>query len=218
MESFDTVNNRARVLQQRKQKRKAERREHDNYITSPEVAQQGIDWLFKQYPEFTTTFVLEPGCGDTSPFLYATGKRCPNVIRTGVDIREVPNGVHQDFLDYRLAPGSRGYSLIATNPPFSLAEEFMLHSLELLAPGGLCLFLLRLAFLESQKRYELWTEKVKLLDVGVLTQRPTFTKGGSDAKTAYMFAIFTHVQHPNNPVLKFLDEPRLSWLSALESK
>ena len=43
---------------------------------------------------------------------------------------------------------------ILTNPPYSLATEFVLHSLKLLDEGGLCIMFLKTTFLEDKNRYE----------------------------------------------------------------
>jgi hypothetical protein len=52
-----------------------------------------------------------------------------------------------DFFDIK-----EKYANLVTNPPFSIAEDVLAHALEL-AQNKICL-LLRLAFLESQRRYQ----------------------------------------------------------------
>lgn len=42
---------------------------------------------------------------------------------------------------------------ILTNPPYSVAEDFILHALDLLPSGGLCIMFLKTLFLEGQRRY-----------------------------------------------------------------
>lgn len=57
-----------------------------------------------------------------------------------------------DFLKAE-RPDTKGRPLtIFTNPPFKYGIEFIQHSLELLNDGESCYFLLRLSFLEGQKR------------------------------------------------------------------
>lgn len=79
------------------------------------------------------------------------------------------------------------YDVIIGNPPYSLAQEFIDKSLELLAPGGRLIFLLRTNFLESNKRFEWWQDK---LPNGLYTlhKRPSFTGKGTDA-TSYSWFI-----------------------------
>lgn len=68
----------------------------------------------------------------------------------------------RDFLMERFAPP--GYEAIVTNPPFKLAGEFVVHALELCPK---VIMLLRLAFLESQRRSP-------ILDGGLLARIHVF--------------------------------------------
>lgn len=80
------------------------------------------------------------------------------------------------------------YDVIIGNPPYSLAQEFIDKSLELLAPGGRLIFLLRTNFLESKKRFEWWQDKTPN-GLYVLSKRPSFTGKGTDA-TSYSWFIW----------------------------
>lgn len=68
------------------------------------------------------------------------------------------------------------YDCIITNPPYSLAEEFLRKSLEI-AP--VVCFLLRLNFLGSQKRAAFLSKNPP--DVYVLSERPSFVNGKTDS-------------------------------------
>lgn len=84
--------------------------------------------------------------------------------------------VIRDFLDgYPMRPGIA--TLALGNPPFSLAQEFIEQSLRV-APE--VVFLLRLSFLESQKR-QAFFEKHGVPDVFVLPERPSFIGEGTDS-------------------------------------
>ncbi|WP_436663579.1 hypothetical protein ACOALA_13645 [Alicyclobacillus acidoterrestris] len=72
---------------------------------------------------------------------------------------------------------SERYDFIITNPPFSLAQEFVEKSLTL---ANCVIMLLRLNFLASGKRKEFW-EKHPPTAIHVLTKRPSFTGTGTDA-------------------------------------
>jgi hypothetical protein len=66
------------------------------------------------------------------------------------DIADYGDPTHfagRDFLLERKAPS--GCACILTNPPFSIAEPFVAHALEL---SPIVIMLLRLAFLESERR------------------------------------------------------------------
>lgn len=80
------------------------------------------------------------------------------------------------------------YDVIIGNPPYSLAQEFIDKCLDLLAPGGRLIFLLRTGFLESDKRFEWWQDKTPN-GLYVLHKRPSFTGKGTDA-TSYSWFIW----------------------------
>ena len=80
------------------------------------------------------------------------------------------------------------YDVIIGNPPYSLAQEFIDKSLNLLAPGGLLIFLLRTAFLESEKRF-LWWQEHPPSGLYTLHKRPKFTGKGTDA-TSYSWFVW----------------------------
>ena len=85
-----------------------------------------------------------------------------------------------------------GQELIFGNPPYSLAEEFVRKSLDLVDEGGYVFFLLRLAFLESKKRHFGLYAEHPLRKVYVLTRRPSFfsTKEGSKTVDALSYGMF----------------------------
>lgn len=88
--------------------------------------------------------------------------------------------------------------------PFADAEVFVRHSLHLLKPKGYLVFLLRLAFLESQKRGNgLWDEFPPQA-VHVLVERPSFTGNGKTDETAYAIYIWRK---------DWTGDTRLEWLS-----
>lgn len=96
----------------------------------------------------------------------------------------------QDFLaDFQLR------EFIITNPPFSLAEEFVRHSLEV---ADETMMLLRLNFLGSSKRRD-WFRAHEPNAMFVITPRPSFVNGGSDA-CEYMWTYwgtrYSGIYHP----------------------
>jgi hypothetical protein len=83
------------------------------------------------------------------------------------DLVDYGNPTHfarRDFLLERKAPD--GCNCIVTNPPFRLADAFVAHALEL---SPLVIMLLRLAFLESERRS-------RILDSGMLARVHVFRK------------------------------------------
>ena len=89
----------------------------------------------------------EPACGHGNivKVLRAAGHE---VIGSDlVDYGDPTHFYRRDFLLERKVPD--GCQCIITNPPFKLAEEFVAHALELCP---LVMMLLRLAFMESERR------------------------------------------------------------------
>lgn len=152
--------------------------------------------------------VLDPGAGNG-----VWGTTAANLLDCyvqGVELRDVEPSPgfavwkgHTDFLTWMPIPPVR-FHLVVGNPPYSLAEEFIRHSFELLAPGGQIVFLLRLAFLEGQARAKgLWTE-FPPERVLVMPKRPSFSGNGKTDAIAY--AAFYWRQG-------FRGAPALGWLS-----
>ena len=79
--------------------------------------------------------------------------------------------------DYTATKLNTDYSVIITNPPFSLALEFIKHSIEL--QPEYIIFLLRLNFLGSIERSDYLREHMP--DIYVLPNRPSFNKKGTDS-------------------------------------
>jgi hypothetical protein len=74
---------------------------------------------------------------------------------------------------------------IVMNPPYNQALEFVKHACEILSLANdgenwRVHTLLRLSFLEGQKR-AVWLKKNMPSHVRVLSRRPSFTHGGTDA-------------------------------------
>ena len=105
-----------------------------------------------------------------------------------IDYGEQTHFSRRDFLLEHKAP--QGCECILTNPPFSLAEQFVAHALDL-CPR--VIMLLRLAFLESERRS-------RILDTGTLARVHIFRRRlpmmhrdgwqGPKASSAMAFAWF----------------------------
>jgi hypothetical protein len=125
-----------------------ERELHDFYATEPLAAQLLLD-----VEKFKPT-IWECACraGHLSKVFIENGY---NVLSTDmVDRGYGIGGV--DFL--KVAPGQidlRSTDII-TNPPYSLAKEFVEHALELLPQNGKLAMFLKLTFMESKARKQLF--------------------------------------------------------------
>lgn len=181
-----------------------ERRESDSYMTEPKVARALVQLLVDRCHLLPGARVLEPSAGEGA-FLPPLAELVPGVRLDANDIdrpgaREFAwrtavapvalcafEGRFEEV--QRLGPGIYdGYDAIVGNPPFSLAESHVKHALNLLAHGGTLAFLLRLAFLETEKRIPFWREH-PASEIHVLAERPSFTGGRTDS-TAYGFFVW----------------------------
>ena len=81
-----------------------------------------------------------------------------------------------------------GVSLAITNPPYSLAEEFLRHSRKLYPYADIS-FLLRTGFLSSERREPLFQE-MGTPDLYVLPNRPSYVKVGSSSTDSCDYAWF----------------------------
>jgi len=145
--------------------------------------------------------LVEPCCGSGQIV------RClPDRFWHTYDVRlVVPVATHhvtEDFLDCRGVIGADRIAAVITNPPFSLAEEFIRHCDELFRTADL-VFLLRLNFLGSAGRLKLWRD-VGTPDVFVLPNRPSFTGGKTDS-CEYAWFIFRR-EYRDAGIVKILAE------------
>lgn len=103
--------------------------------------------------------------------------------------------------------------VIISNPPFNLAERFIVKSIDDLKPDGMLIFLLRLNYMGSQKRFEsLWQqEKYTPKQVITLVQRPSFTGDNKTDATEYAFFVFGDTS-------RMINKSPIQWLSWFDKK
>ena len=124
-----------------------ERIENDYYATPYESTRALLD-----IEKFEGDFI-EPcvGGGHIANAIndFFTNKR----VITGLDLvdRGYPNTIVQDFLTWET---DRKFEGIITNPPFSLAQEFIEKGMKLLTDDGQMAMFLKIQFLEGAKRKE----------------------------------------------------------------
>lgn len=130
--------------------------ENDFYATNPKA----VEMLLLNY-SLNGTKILEPcvGNGNIANAIKSFYNASINI--TGIDIvdRGYPNTIVEDFLTYKT---EEKYDCVVTNPPFSLAQEFIEKSLELVKEGydedgyprGQVIMFLKIQFLEGQRRKE----------------------------------------------------------------
>jgi hypothetical protein len=175
------------------------RHAHDTYFTPPAFVQQGLALV----PGPPAT-ILDPGAGE-GVWGRAARARWPEVHIIGVELRGVPQPAEYDEWHTgpvaEVAPSLPRVDLVIGNPPFGqgAAEEFVRLALGGLNFGGLVVFLLRLAFLESQGRANGLFREHPPEVVSVCASRPRFYGDGTGATP---FAFFRwRLDHAGQPAL-----------------
>jgi hypothetical protein len=138
-------------------------RNNNDFYPTPDYT---INSLFNFIDFDKVTSFLEPCKGDGA--IYDKVK-CS--IKTYCELSEP---IPKDYLKREYGK----FDLIVTNPPFSIAKEFLEKSI---TESDCVCYLLRLNFLGSIKRKPLWTKIGTPNKLLVLTKRPSFTGRGTDA-------------------------------------
>lgn len=125
---------------------KQEREKNDFYATSPEA----ITHLIESGAEIPQV-IYEPACGNGCLSEILKVKYGRKVYSHDIIDRGYGEGV-KDFFQTKELPND--CNCILTNPPYSLATEFIIHAINLLEEGGLCIMFLKTTFLEGKKRHE----------------------------------------------------------------
>lgn len=145
------------------------RAEADYYATPQDVVEKMLDALCGIMP-FRPKSMLDPAAGGNRedgeryraamPYPEAFCRRFPGIGIDTMDIRRDSLAEHRgtDFLGVEPSAWGKRYDVVATNPPFSLAEEFIRHSFGFLSERGVVVMLLRLNFLEGMKRKPFFDE------------------------------------------------------------
>lgn len=122
----------------------------DDYYATP----YGATKLLLDTEDFNGNF-LEPcvGGGHIAEII----KRYYNSEIVTMDIvdRGYNGTIVSDFLTYKF---DRKFDNIITNPPYSLAQEFLEKSMEILNQDGKVAMFLKIQFLEGQKRRNMFTK------------------------------------------------------------
>lgn len=161
-----------------------EREQDDFYATDPEALRKLLDgasnelsielWQSLKY----SRYIWECACGDGNLAKLLTQR---GFIVYASDLKDrgycYPD---VDFLKEKRTP--RGCNTILTNPPYSLANEFILHALDILPEGGLYIALMNITYLAGQKRYREIYSKGSLREVYVSSKRIECWKNGERPK------------------------------------
>lgn len=168
-----------------------ERQAEDFYATPPRMVKELINYNPSM---FLGSPIWEPANGlghisDTLVELYQEHNKVLDIIRTDI-IKRTENTEVFDFLDVnsnnvpeaikkyesKQYPGTYEISII-TNPPYFKGTEFLEKACEIIAPGEMVAFFVKLQYLETKKRYEVF-KKYKPYMVLISVQRVHCGKDG----------------------------------------
>lgn len=121
-----------------------ERQEHDYYATDPKA----IELLLK-LEDFNN--VWEPACGEGH---LSDVLKKHNIHSRSSDL--ISRGYSEEILDFLAIDNLEWNGDIITNPPFKYAKEFVEKSLQITQAGSKIAMFLRIQFLETKDRKELF--------------------------------------------------------------
>ncbi|MGL5329458.1 MAG: NAD(P)-dependent oxidoreductase [Peptostreptococcaceae bacterium] len=127
-------------------------RVEDDYYATPSIATEMLLDEVKFYGNF-----LEP-CVGGGHIADVIKKYYPNESVYGSDLvdRGYPNTLVADFLTCDFL--GQEFDNIVTNPPYSLAQEFLEKGMEVIKDGGKIAMFLKIQFLEGAKRREMFKQ------------------------------------------------------------
>lgn len=175
------------------------RQEDDFYTTDPKAIEALINAPVVDYKQITQRslsnckgdcgfFIWEcaAGNGNLSNWLKQNSY---NVVASDLKYRGCTDGSIVDGLDflttypYNKFKGAAAHPfVIITNPPYSLATEFIEHALDILPEGGLYIALMNITYLAGQKRYQRVYSKGSLREIYVFSKRIECWKNGEQPK------------------------------------
>lgn len=171
--------------------------------------------FLEQYPWLIKEGVLDPSAGDGRLFKWI--KKHKDHIAIDIRKKELKNWEkynlakkvrRREITDF-LQTNPKDYPKVGsviTNPPFSLAESFVKHSLQFIKPKGYVVVLQRLGWIGTIKRSQ-WLQSSCLKYKVIITKRPIWeidgvTKNSSDT-VDYAFYIFKE---------GYTGDPKIRWL------
>lgn len=184
--------------------RKEDREINDYYKTDPKALEVFLDKLEEDGVKLNEN-VWECACGDCG-LSDVLNKRGYMVFSTDIVNRgSMLQHLTIDF--FKMNDTWEGD--ILTNPPYSMATEFVKHSLNLVKDGAYVIMFLKIQFLESQGRYDELFSQGNLRYVYVNSNRYNTAKNGDFAKyksapaLCYCWFIFQK---------GFKGEPTIRWI------
>lgn len=172
----------------------------DDFPTPPWATRALIEHIIGDKPALSTMTCLEPACG---------ARHMAKVLKEyfaevhAADAFPYGYGPQRDFLIYPYETNAVDW--VITNPPFRLAEEFVLRAFRV-ARSGVAI-LARTVFLESARRYEAIFREMPPTKFAQFVERVPMVKGRLDEKasTATGYSWLVWEKGASGP-------PRLMWV------
>ena len=169
-------------------------RQKDDWYPTPEIATSAC-WTSRCSTSRSGSRQLV-----TAPSAKVLKTACYDVISS--DLNDY--GYCESGIDFLLEQ-KRAADHLVSNPPYKLAEEFIRHAIDLGVDKHA--WLLRLSFLEGQKRYQRLFQDFPPIRVHVFSQRLTMWRGGEEiagnGTTAYAWFVWRAT---------YTGSPQLGWL------
>ena len=178
----------------------------DDFPTPPWATRALLEHVL-QGSEFSELTCLEPACG--VGHMAKVLKEYFGEVQSS-DVHDYGYGATHDYLKHPYEIGC--YDWMITNPPFRLAEDFILKSLRIAREG--VAILARTVFLESVGRHERIFSRNPPTVVAQFTERVPMLKGRLDKSastaTGYCWLVWK--------IKKRKTEPRLVWIPPCRKK
>lgn len=157
------------------------RNHHDYYPTPATTANDFFKKFIELEPrfDFTNAAVLDPSAGGCAvhEMSYPVALErlgCTNI--TSVDIRADSRAtIKANYMEWY---PTRHYDMVVTNPPYTIAIDYIVTALEDCVEDGFVVMLLRLNYFGSVGRRDFWQQHMPVYCV-IHSQRPRFA-GKSD--------------------------------------
>lgn len=163
----------------------------DDFPTPPWATRALLEYILEDKPARATQSCLEPACG--AGHMAKVLKEYFGEVDSA-DAYEYGYGPVRDFLLEPYEAGS--YDWAITNPPFRLAEEFLLNALKVARRG--VAILARTVFLESTGRYNAIFRNTPPSKFAQFVERVPMIKGRLDQKattaTGYAWFVWEHAR------------------------
>jgi len=162
----------------------------DYYITPIEEIERFLNTFLKIENIDKNIMILDPAAGGDTihkmSYPEALKRVGFNDIHT-MDIRE--DSLAQYKQDYLTADCENKYDMIITNPPFSLALNFIEKALNDVKDGGWVIMLLRLNFFGGKQRFKFWQHNMPKYCF-VHHKRMSFTDDGKTDSIEYCHMVW----------------------------